>query len=101
MTEDDVKHFRQKHISLDYDGTYTEDPRGWRAVIRCLQSNGHKVSIVTARRREEDWDAEFTFLKDIYGVETFFTHGEPKRDWMNRRGIQIDIWIDDMPEMIT
>ena len=59
-------------VSLDYDNTYTADPKGMRALIRCLQSSGHKVIIVTMRSRELDWDAEFSFLKSDYGIETFF-----------------------------
>ncbi len=88
-------------VSLDYDNTYTADPKGMRALIRCLQSSGHKVIIVTMRSRELDWDAEFSFLKSDYGIETFFADGQPKRKYMEDRGIYVDIWIDDSPEGIV
>lgn len=88
-------------ISFDYDNTYTADPKGMRALIRCMQSNGYEVVMVTLRSREHDWDGEFTFLKDEYGLEVYFTDGQAKRKFMEDRGVYIDIWFDDMPEGIT
>ena len=89
---------RRLNISLDYDNTYTADPKGMKALIRCLQSSGHTVFCVTMRHAEIDWNEDFKELKEKYDVETIFCDGRAKRKVTQDRNIGIDIWIDDTPK---
>lgn len=86
---------------MDYDETYTSDPGCMRAVIRCFQSCGHKVFIVTMRSHEHDWDDEFKFLKDNYQVDTIFCDGKAKKPFCESLGLKFQFWMDDKPEGIN
>jgi len=88
------------NISLDYDNTYTADKNCMKALIRCLQSCGHKVYCVTLRSKDLDWHDDFEELANKYEVETIFCDGESKRKVTELQGIKIDVWIDDWPEGI-
>ena len=80
-------------ISLDYDGTYTRDPKRWDAFVKLMQDGGHEVVCVTMRYPTE--------TVEIPNVETIYTSREGKLFVCARRGISIDVWIDDMPKLIT
>jgi hypothetical protein len=81
-------------ISLDYDGTYTEDPVLWDKFIDLLQLRDHEVMVVTFRGDDTPIDHEMK-------VPVYYTAAHPKREWMEGLGIKIDVWIDDLPELIT
>lgn len=83
------------NISLDYDNTYTRDPKLWDMFISMAQSNGHKVYCVTMRSAAEIDDV----VRDLDGkVDAIFgTNRIAKEKVMFREGISIDVWIDDMP----
>lgn len=86
-----------KTIALDYDGTYTADPDMWNRVIELFKSYGWRVLVVTARRDTEENVAEV----QVPGCSVVFTRLSPK-EWFMRenRGINVDIWIDDDPNVI-
>lgn len=88
-------------IALDYDLTFTADPNCFKAIIRCFQSMGHEVLIVTLRvetdRNEGDF---FDELKEKYDAPTIFCDGRSKREVCDEKGIDISIWIDDNPQGI-
>lgn len=87
-------------IALDYDNTLTADPQGFKAIIRCFQSLGHEVMIVTMRCKEKDYEPQFDELRDKYQVDAIFCDGNPKRKFTETLGYKFDIWIDDYPEGI-
>lgn len=89
------------HIALDYDNTYTADRNTFKAIIRCFQSSGHKVTCVTLRNGVEDWHEDFKELKEKYDVDTVFCDGQSKREITEKHDIKINIWIDDWPEGIS
>jgi hypothetical protein len=35
------------------------------------------------------------------GMTTYFSHDEPKADYIKRQNIVVDIWIDDSPGWIV
>lgn len=78
-------------FGLDYDNTYTEDPELFNAFIAHAKSRGHIVVCVTSRMQ----DGEAV----VPGIETFYTAGEPKAEFMKDH-LTIDVWIDDWPENI-
>lgn len=87
-------------IGLDYDNTYSADPRLWRKFIDAARDYGHDVRIVTAR------DDRFDRTVDMVALERWcpviYTRGTAKR-WYCLHFVpdfQPDVWIDDRPESI-
>lgn len=78
-------------LGLDYDQTYTAAPEFWDAFIALAKEHGHKVWIVTCRR---DTDENREEVK-VDGCYVVFTNLAPKQWHCERRGLKIDIWIDD------
>lgn len=87
-------------FALDFDKTYTEDPRFWQSFIDMAEENGHEVFIVTVRHSY--WDAHplLDELSNRSSVIIVYTDGRAKRVFCEGLGIKIDIWIDDRPETI-
>lgn len=81
-----------KVIGVDYDDTYTEMPELFEAFMQAARSKGHSVVIVTYRFPQDE----------ITGLdwEVFYTSGTPKAQYMRDAGMEVDIWIDDYPELI-
>jgi len=89
----------QLTIAIDFDNTYTADVKMWKSVIEVMQSAGHRVICVSARRNEFSHRRELTeSLPD--GVDVLLSYGTPKRMFAESHGYQVDIWIDDTPEAI-
>lgn len=84
-------------FSLDYDDTYTKDPDLWLEFIKLLRSKGHNVLVVTMRA-ESDNDMDPRLLET---ARVIFTDGNQKLPFLQNRGIDIDIWIDDRPDYIV
>ena len=86
-------------IAIDYDDTFTADASMWRRVIAEMHKAGHRVVCVSARRNEIGHRQELTqALPD--GVAVMLSYDTPKRMFAKDEGIDVDIWIDDMPESI-
>lgn len=87
-------------IGLDYDNTYSADPRLWRKFIDAARDYGHDVRIVTAR------DDRFDRTVDMVALERWcpviYTRGIAKRWFLEHFGgdFVADVWIDDKPESI-
>ena len=81
-------------IALDHDDTITRDPLMWGDVVKQFIDHGHTVYIVTAR--SSDLPIEYDL-----GLKVFYTSWTSKREYMTSQGINIDVWIDDSPEMIV
>lgn len=79
-------------ISLDYDETYTLDPKLWELFVRLAVARGHEVVCVTMRRPTEPTE----FPPDLK-IETVYTSRQGKAEFMQKRGEWVDIWIDDSP----
>ena len=87
------------NISLDYDGTANQDEVAFKELAKLLRRFGHNVYIVTMR-----FPSEITAWKDEWSNHVnaiFATARMAKREFMQARGINIDIWIDDIPETIS
>ena len=77
-------------IALDYDGTFTEDPQFWEAVIALAKQHHHDIRFVTLRE-----DAELPIDCPI-----IYTGMKPKGRYVIEYGWIPDVWIDDHPERI-
>jgi hypothetical protein len=90
------------NISIDYDDTYTKDPLLWNWFAQEALNRGHKVYCVSARGTQHMDDPKMTIGRVIGAENCFGTGLRPKRHFMHHvHKINIDVWIDDMPEMIT
>lgn len=86
-------------ISIDYDDTFTVNQEMWLKIIQIWESEGFKVVCCTARRDTFDNRKQLqTTLPET--VNVYFAYDCPKRQYMEYRGVDVDIWIDDSPEAI-
>jgi hypothetical protein len=93
--------FRLTKIALDYDETYSADPRLWDAFLGHAAFLGHRVWIVTLRSElldQANFNLSHGARKCIEGI--LWCDGRPKRSVAKERGLVFDIWIDDRPETI-
>lgn len=85
------------NFAVDYDQTYTANPKLIEMIISTILAMGHNVYIVTARNPILD-KIRIQFPR---GAEVIYCDGVAKRHVMeNQKGIKIDIWMDDKPESI-
>lgn len=84
-------------ISVDYDETYTCDPKAWDEVIASLRRLGHTVYCVTMRH--PDLHESLQVCADLNSKvdAIFFTGRKAKKDFMFNQGICVNVWIDDSP----
>lgn len=84
------------NFALDYDGTATEDLTLWRNFVGMCKERGHNVFIVTARYPNNISDIAANFPD----LEIIPCSGRYKNQVVEENAISIDVWIDDMPQMI-
>ena len=86
-------------FGIDYDGTFSADPDGFRAIVALLLARGHVCVLVTGRSDEAQWGAEVRrAVGDIMPI--VFAGNAWKRDAAKRAGFDVNVWIDDHPEYI-
>ena len=86
-------------IAIDYDGTYTEDPKLWDAFIALATRAGHRVICCTMRYEDTEGDE----VKDLLRGKVeriFFTGRKNKSEALGTHELVPDIWIDDAPHWI-
>lgn len=84
-------------IALDWDDTYTADPDLWEQFIELAKARGHKVVICSCRTPE--WEERDPMVTPS-NTSVFLTSYGPKREYMERMGLPVDVWIDDWPESV-
>lgn len=87
-------------IALDYDDTYTRDPLAWARVVDVLQAEGHEVLCVTWRS-DTDANRHLVVIPGLRWNQHYFTNHTAKREFMERKGVCVDVWIDDTPEAVA
>ena len=87
-------------IALDYDHTYSADPKLWNGFIFAAQGAGHDIRIVTAR--DDRFDRTEKILAAGERVDVIYTRGIAKRWYCEHfvKDFAPDVWIDDKPESI-
>lgn len=89
-------------VSIDFDGTWTEDPVAWRAFAKMLVRRGHTVIVTTNRDDIPGFSNEVYETVGTSAVkEVIFAGAKPKRQAARERGYKVDVWVDDMPEMVV
>lgn len=87
-------------ISIDYDDTFTAAPSFWRDVIQHGQACGYRFICTSARRETFDNRREIeTAMPE--GVKVLLSYDQAKKDFAEKHGYHVDIWIDDIPEAVT
>jgi hypothetical protein len=84
------------NIGLDFDDTFTSDPVLWGEFVKAAQLRGHVVFVTTARHLHDLEEVN----KALPDLEIIASAGKPKAWAAKQAGVSIDIWIDDMPEII-
>lgn len=84
-------------IAIDYDNTYAADPNTFNKIIEVFQVAGHTVICVTGRS-----DNMGESVKNSIGklIPVVFAGLLYKREAALKHGYKVDVWIDDMPEMV-
>lgn len=90
---------KQLTIGMDYDNTFTADPKLWSMFVQKARSLGHRVIIVTARQNTEENNDDINAMLDHWSCQMpiIFSSLGSKLHAVEKRGIDIDIWIDDDP----
>lgn len=86
--------------SLDFDGTFSEDPVLWKWFAEKAIERGHGLWIVTARRNTAENLEELMAVTGPPAWRHKFTDLGAKKPWCEANGIDIDVWIDDKPEVV-
>lgn len=86
------------NIGLDYDGCASNDPNTFAKLILLLEHAGHSVYMVTMRYPSELASVHPALLAT--GIEVFATSRRAKKPFMDAKGINIHVWIDDNPKAI-
>lgn len=85
-------------IAIDYDGTFSKDPRAFFDALQIFREAGHAILGVTCRHPEMKSDVHSLYFLACHQV--IYTSGEFKKEFVEAKGLSIDVWIDDAPEMI-
>jgi len=82
-------------ICIDYDGTYTADPKLWDKFLIQARANGHGLICATMRHKSEGEEVE-KYLSDKCD-QIIYTSRVAKLKFLAELHIKPDIWIDDNP----
>ncbi len=90
-------------IAIDFDDTFTADPELFSQFICDAQGLGHYVVCVTARRDTDENRQHISECFAEYGVDIpiIFSNLGSKLYTVEKRGLKVDIWIDDAPYAIV
>lgn len=84
-------------IALDFDDTYTRDPDTWDKFVLLMQDAGHTIVCVTMRTEAEGQQVRKSIGRLVDSDHCFFTSRQAKKPFMERLGVNINVWIDDNP----
>lgn len=87
-------------FGLDYDETYTASPAFFDALVMLCETYGHKVVLVTNREGHGLHGEEVRMAIGEF-LPIVFAGSKWKRDAAKEAGYEVDIWIDDTPQMIA
>lgn len=76
---------------MDYDKTYSEDPKMWDAFVASAVARGHEVVCMTMRRPDEAIEMPCPII---------YTSRRAKQPFAEEHSIRVDVWIDDSPHWL-
>lgn len=87
---------RSRVVAIDFDNTITADLAFYRTLIRTYQTQGWLPVVCTVRDYlPENLHDIDTKLHDLH-IPVYTTNGRKKRAYMQRQGVRVGLWIDDM-----
>jgi hypothetical protein len=88
-------------IAIDYDGTWSADPELFAGVAKLAAARGHEVWCVTARS-DAMMGPVLKMVGPVIGEARCISVGRLSKaaTFKRLRGVDADIWIDDMPESV-
>ena len=86
-------------IAIDIDLTWDRDPDLFFDFVWMARNRGHTVIIVTGREQPQE-KLDRLYLSRAPVAEILVSGGELKEEFCRKRGIKVDIWIEDMPGMV-
>jgi hypothetical protein len=93
---------RAMTISVDFDRTFSADPRLWGEFARKAVADGNRV-VMISRRPEADREEVISSLGDYAEAfsDVLLVGGDTlKDDAAQAAGIAVDVWVDDSPQFI-
>ena len=90
-------------FAIDYDDTLTAAPEFWSKIVKTGNVHGHKFIVVSCRKNTtENYELIQNNLNEleIGHMPIYLTDLKPKRPFLERRSIFVDIWIDDLPDSV-
>jgi hypothetical protein len=85
-------------FALDFNGTYTKDPKFWNVFIELARLRKDEVYCVTHSTDPDENKALLDSIGQIIGEDKcVFADGNSKLSAVAALGIEIDIWIDNNP----
>lgn len=86
------------NIAIDFDDTITVDTTFWQQFILNAINDGHSVYLISSRTpTAENLTYIQTCLTEKIKIPIYLIHNEAKKDFIYRKNINIDIWIDNDP----
>ena len=79
-------------IAIDYDNTFTLHPAAWTKAIEALRSSGAEIICISSRFPNVSIEG--------IPVPVYYSCGQLKWEFAHERGLEVDIWIDDIPSCI-
>jgi hypothetical protein len=80
-------------VAIDFDGTYTADPKGWGSVVDTLLARGHTVVCATGNAGKHVRDE----MGKRFAGQVAVVVGKPKHVACLEIGLSVDVWIDNEP----
>ena len=84
-------------FAIDFDKTWTADPKAFWMISEMLESRGHEVIIATNR---DKWAPDMKRHNIRCSLPIIYCGGTFKEEACRKAGYKVDIWIDDMPGTI-
>jgi hypothetical protein len=82
-------------ICIDFDETYTADPKMWDSIIQIMKFSGHKVICATMRYPSEGAEVQQYLGGKVDMI--YYTSRKAKMVYLSEINVCPDIWIDDKP----
>lgn len=82
-------------VSIDFDDTFSTNPIVWLRVVLLLKNSGFNVVCCTSRY-ENEYPEDLDILINN-GIDVYYTGRKAKDEFLQEKGIKVDIWIDDNP----
>jgi len=86
---------KSKNIAIDWDNTISADRDYFIHLIKQFQAMGYTPFVCTLRAPDKENIKEIRDILEETNIAIYLTNGKPKRKYMKKLGIKVNLWIDD------